>query len=641
MSRLGIAATAAGTAVAASAAFDLLFHLAAGAGAEPGYVAVYLGFGALAALAVAGAASLTPAPARLALALLAAAHGALIGAGPEAVAIALATFLALPEPSNARRASRLGLVVALALGAAFVVAVRAERRLDLGLDPALVRTAAYLACLAPGAVAARLGSRARRAIAPVAVGSLALLAALPLWTARSRRDRDPPHYPPASADAGPHVVLLVLDTVGASQVSLAGEGPPTTPFLRSLLAPEGRAVSYPLAHSTSTWTAPAHASLFAGTLPSDHGVHEGTIYAGGKIAPPVLRAEHTLAELLRERGWRTACIFANSWLQAIPGLDRGFDWYVKPIGLLPFELLGEELRGRYAPLAFPAAAASGVGAERVNQAILRFFDACEPGPCFVVANYVDAHAPYTPGAETLGRFAPADGAWPVMAPTRHHPVETRELLLARHREEILELDAAVGRLVSALDARGILGRSWLIVTSDHGEAFGEHGATEHGTTVHGEVTRIPLLVRPPGGEVLEPYAGAVSLLDVTATVAAIAGAVAPGPGRDLRGLGAEPGPVLIEFFGNPRKAELHGPLAAEPARAVVLGDAKLIEGAGRRELYRLGPDPGEGRDVSGESREEVERLSALLPPLRSAEAAPRRSLSFEDERALRELGYVE
>ena len=71
------------------------------------------------------------------------------------------------------------------------------------------------------------------------------------------------------------------------------------------------------------------------------------------------------------------------------------------------------------------------------------------------------------------------------------------MLEARYQEEIRELDAAVGSLLAELERRGIADRAWVVVTSDHGEAFGEHDVTEHGTTVYGEVARVPLVVQPP------------------------------------------------------------------------------------------------------------------------------------------------
>jgi arylsulfatase A-like enzyme len=194
-----------------------------------------------------------------------------------------------------------------------------------------------------------------------------------------------------------------------------------------------------------------------------------------------------------------------------------------------------------------------------------------------------------------------------------------------------------------LEVRGILDESWLVITSDHGEAFGEHGATEHGTTVHAEVTRIPLLILPPKGVELPAEDGAAGLLDVATTLAAVGGAPGFGVGGDLR----TPAPdrvVQVEFFGDARKVPNHGPLAGEPARAVVREGWRLVEHDGRRELYRVDRDPAEREDLAEREPARVEALAELLPPLEDpTRRAPARELRLSpaEREQLRILGYIE
>ena len=168
----------------------------------------------------------------------------------------------------------------------------------------------------------------------------------------------------------------------------------------------------------------------------------------------------------------------------------------------------------------------------------------------------------------------------------------------------------------------MLDEIWVVVTSDHGEAFGEHGVVRHGTGVYNEETRIPLLIRPPAGQALVASAEAVGLLDVTATLAAIGTGEVLGSGRDLRGA-VEPAPVAFELFGFFRRAATSPPdlavlgaRADTPARGVVLGDYKLVDYPGQgEELYDLTVDPHERQELAAEEPETVERLRAWLPPL--------------------------
>jgi arylsulfatase A-like enzyme len=265
-----------------------------------------------------------------------------------------------------------------------------------------------------------------------------------------------------------------------------------------------------------------------------------------------------------------------------------------------------------------------------------------PNPLFVFANYVDAHGPYAPPAPFRGRFAPSD----VRERSEHlalsQSVERRHELMARYDEEIAYLDHELGRLFRRLDELGRLRHAWVFITSDHGEAFGEHGVLEHGTTVHEEVVRVPLIVFPPEGVMLTPTHDPVSLVDVAATVAAIGGVELGGPGRDLRALGASGLAVTtLEFYGDPVKAATLGALAKRPARAVLVGRHKLIAYSDSVQLFDVEADPGELVDLSKALPNLVEHLRGFLPEFgeptfRSDHEAP----VPEALDALRGLGYA-
>ena len=587
---------------AAAGLFELIFALAAGE--RPG-----LGYGSLAvALAVGASAAL----------------GLLVGWLPRSLGLALWCAAAAALALAPAWAAGLGLAVALALGLG-----RAERAPPLalgwivggGLSAVLLLAPrdwvvpAVLLVLPPFLAVASflLGGALGRLPRPALVGLLLLGVLLP--AVRSHfvhrvvfAEGSGPR--PATRAAGdvPHVLLVVLDTVRADHLSVYGYGRNTTPRLAQLLAERPGARLYPFAFSNGTWTVPSHATLFSGLLPSEHGCDFGVSGARGFE----LTAPRVLAELFGEGGWATSCVFANFWLAKVPGFERGFEHYhyvPHPVGLT---LFGETLRRYLLPSLSADRVVGGALAPDVNRAVLKAFDAAGDRPQFLVANYTDPHSPYVPPPAFRGAFAPwSPREVPRYLSIRLPDAELRRLE-ARYDEEILALDHSIGELFDELDRRGELDRSWVIVTSDHGEAFGEHGVTEHGTTVHNSVTRVPLLIFPPEGETLPEPSGPVSLIDVAATLASIAGAELGGRGRDLRRAGSAATAVL-EFFGDPSKARQHGALAGVPAKVGIEGPHKLIRYAERAELYDVEADPHETQDLVPLDPSRAEALEPLLP----------------------------
>jgi arylsulfatase A-like enzyme len=216
-------------------------------------------------------------------------------------------------------------------------------------------------------------------------------------------------------------------------------------------------------------------------------------------------------------------------------------------------------------------------------------------------------------------------------------------LEAHYDEELCTLDFALSNLFRLLDRRGLLDRSWVFITSDHGEAFGEHALTEHGTSLYNDETRVPLIVFPPQGESFgSPGSGPVGLIDVAATIAEIGGAALPGSGRSLHQSGEAGRPIRIELYPDRPKARFFGARAAEPARAVVVGRYKLIEQGGRRELYDLISDPRETLDLSTLHVNLVRQLARSLPQLPMAVPPTKHepALTREQEDQLKALGYI-
>jgi arylsulfatase A-like enzyme len=461
---------------------------------------------------------------------------------------------------------------------------------------------------------------------------------------------------------GHHVILLVLDTARADRMSVYGYERPTTPRLEEFLTRHDNAVVYPLAFANSSWTLPSHASLLSGLLPSEHGIHYRQ--NANVDVNRTLTAERMLAEAMQQAGYRTGASISNLRLTRTPGLLRGFDWWYQPPQTRPLRLLGEEMRSvffvrgggfwrgsdkpgtaglrervirdSFVDDVFEWAFTAYARAESINAGVLAFLDACGNGPCFVFANYMEAHSPFLPAPPHAGLFSSGDSSGR----------DVLEDLSNRYDEEIHSLDARLGELMDEIDRRGMLDNSWVVITSDHGESFGEHGVTYHGTSLYNEQVRVPLIIKPPAGERVAVIRTPVSLVDITSTLADVTIRESLGVGASLSGVSRDSRPsVQMQLF---RTDSSHGGgVNPYPTRAVAQGAYKLIDKGNVQELYNLTRDLREQKNLVGEAVLAKRRsLLASMPelPVDSYEAAGQpetEDLSEEDEETLRALGYLE
>jgi arylsulfatase A-like enzyme len=579
------------------------------------------------------------------LAAWAAAAAGLVDGGAVGLGVALGGALACWVPALAR--ASIGLL-AVSASAGLTLALSVGDALGYAPLGAGLFFAATLA--APAWIAARLPARIPRAPVTLAVALVFFVSmAWPTFHMPDGTRRLPRPTDLESRSAGgvekPHVFLIVLDTVRADRLSVYGSARRTTPELEAWVARRPNAVVVPNVHANGAWTVPSHGSLFTGRLPNEHGAHfalDGSLSVRFGLSEKVPR----LAQAMKDAGYATLGTFANNWLKVVQGMDAGFDRLFRSPHAEPLPFAGEALRARLVPGACLESQKGGARSAAVSRTLLSMIEPWSqgPNPLYAFANYGDAHGPYAPMPGFLGRFRPADLATEPGHLSIHADAERRAELADRYDEEILYMDHELGALLAELERLGVLDRAWVFITSDHGEAFGEHGATEHGTTVHDEVTRIPLIVFPPQGVELAPPAGSVSLVDVAATIAAIGGADLGGPGRDLRRAAAGETLAVGEFYGDARKAKLHGELAARPGRFVVLDGRWKLIALGDKEplethLYDLQADPGETHDLAGERPDLVARLRTHLPPF-SEPIHATGPIGRSDMHALQGLGYV-
>lgn len=489
--------------------------------------------------------------------------------------------------------------------------------------------------------------RARRASCPLALAALVAAALLVGGAPASchRPDGRPPD-----------LVVIVLDTVRVDYVSAYGDERPTTPFLEELARAGTR---FERAYSTSSWTLPAHGSLFTGALPETHRANQTHLRVADSL--PVL------AEQLAAAGYQTAAFSNNTWVSERAGLDRGFEHFAN---------LWRGYRDRVKAQALDrAGAARDLGRDATVSALRRWLaEERDPArPAFVFVNLVEPHMPYVPSWEEVRAFLGSnDARWAAFQ--SHYPDSNELPLMRRHyqrqrpldeaewedlralyRGELREADRVTRELVRALDAAGDPDRTLLFVLSDHGENLGEHGHLAHVFNVYDTSLRIPLIARGPGFAAGAVDERLVSIADLYPTLLAAAGLEA-GPqavGHDLRGeLPSER--ELLATLEVPRVSLRMFPRALQPGlanyahglRAAIGPRYKLIRRSdGAEELYDLREDPGEERplDPAGIDPAALARLRAALDrPVPRADGSA--GVALEDPealRALRQMGYVD
>jgi arylsulfatase A-like enzyme len=375
-----------------------------------------------------------------------------------------------------------------------------------------------------------------------------------------------------ASDPRPNVLLISLDSVrrdmlGCYGASFAGRSP--SPSLDRLAAAGVRVED---ALSSTSWTLPAHATLFTGAPELVHGLEQD-----GQRLPDSLP---TLAERLRDAGYRTAGVYSGPYLDPRFGLGRGFERYRAGYGpelaaatrdaaeaLERVHALGDSTpreesypvleRNAEIELALQAASQGDSSSRAVTELVLAELAATDGDarPFFLFAHYFDPHYDYVPPppfdrALDPGYAGTVDGrdfAARIAAPAAS-PADLAHLR-ALHAGELAWTDSEIGRVLEELERRELAANTLVVVVSDHGDEFLEHGGFGHRRTLHEEVVRVPLILRwpraLPAGEV---QSGPSSLAGVAPTILAL---VAGEPGRAPLLAPAEAELVLGRLIANP------------------------------------------------------------------------------------------
>jgi arylsulfatase A-like enzyme len=486
------------------------------------------------------------------------------------------------------------------------------------------RSALLAAALGIAAVSAlrlvrvRGGRRAVRAALAVlvVVGGLRALVALDAW----------------HASRGPNVLLVSIDTLRADHLGAYGSPLPTSPTIDRRLAGEG--VTFETVYSQSPKTTPSHMTMLTSLYPCVHGVELWDTNTPGRVLNP---AVHTLAEVLKNAGWATAAFTGGTNVHRARGFGQGFDVYKH----------GNQL-------------------SRATEWIRRH----RRRKWFVFFHTYEVHDPYVPPAELVARFDPdyrgpvldavdrlragVDGwgkghklFWASVDATDPRAVRFVERLYdagIRHMD-----DATLAPLLDLLERLGLASDTLVVFTSDHGEAFGEHGRFLH-DDLHAGTLHVPLILRfpgrlPPGRRVRAP----ARLLDVMPTILALLG-VPAAPAAEGRS--------LLPFLGDGRADAGEDHVVSEHDNvahgrrfaSVRRGPLTYIVDGPAETLFDVVRDPREDVDVAADRPADVDAMRAVLARWReecrsgAARLGARGDGVLPDDatrRRLRALGYVE
>ena len=431
------------------------------------------------------------------------------------------------------------------------------------------------------------------------------------------------------APAARNLVLVTIDTWRGDHFGTERAGEPLTPEMSRFAE---RAVVFTAAHSVADSTSPGVAGILTGLYPFRSGVMENQAV----LQPSV----PTLATRLQAAGFTTAAFVANPVLGVGHGFDRGFGRYELP-----------PHRGLKAP------------GEAVNRLALPWLERVRTSrPFFLWLHYVEPHGPYVPPPDLRALFpverftGPAEarlepdgenrGRTGIPSYQQHYryvygePEPSRDArdYAARYAAEVRHVDRLVGEVLAALEARGLLERTVVVITADHGEALaGDQGHWfSHGHGLTQDQIHVPLVLYHPGVEpatVAEP----VSNAGVVPTVLELLGLPAPSP-EDPE----DPIDGVSLLSPEPRPVVAHTVMAS----GLRHGAWKLLfhRGAGWR-LHDLAADPAESHDLAAARPELRDELEAALTELRRRPpiALPKlreNVLDREQRRQLEALGYL-
>jgi arylsulfatase A-like enzyme/Tfp pilus assembly protein PilF len=411
------------------------------------------------------------------------------------------------------------------------------------------------------------------------------LRAIPILLLLAGCTRAPERAAPGPAPAGRVPIFIIsIDTLRSDRLPAYGYTKGSTPALDRF---RSDAVLFRYAFSHCPQTLPAHASLFTGTLPPEHGVRDNIGYA--------VKSADTLPAALRANGYATGAAVSSYVLRRSTGIAAGFDFF------------DDDLQYEQ-QLIKTSAERDG---DRSREALQRWIESTSNQPLFGFLHLYEPHAPYTPPPPFDKHADSYDG-------------------------EVSRADEITGRFLDFLRQRGLYDPALIIVLSDHGEGLGDHGEQEHGLFVYRESIQVPLLIKLPhsaqrGSTVDAP----VGLSDVMPTILARLGLPSPSTVSGLDLLGPAAVPPSRKIYAESYFPRLH--FGWHELKTLVDHRFHFID-APKRELYAYRQDPAEATNILDANRREAFAWARELEAFGSF--APPSAVDPEDQRKLAALGYI-
>jgi arylsulfatase A-like enzyme len=455
--------------------------------------------------------------------------------------------------------------------------------------------------------------------------------------------RKKPAFVPPSKEPAPkaeRVMLIVVDALRASALGCYGYPRPVSPNLDRLTT---EAITFEKFYGASTWTLPAFATMLTGVSPQVNNVK--VIKIGNEKADagpgkgrtkirPIHDKVPTLPEILEK--FNTGAIVNNIFLHPNNGFSRGFDTY------------------DHRPATFN-------GYRKADETVdlgLEWLEEHGDEPFFFMLHIFDPHVPYNPPKRYFEKFAMGskgrinNKSFSQFKKLRRgeltaHKAE-QEYMRGLYDGEVAFTDEEIGRLLSEMRSTGLLDKTWIIITSDHGEEIFDRGGVGHGHRFEDEVTRLPLIIRAPGGKwnAGRWVSQTARHVDLPATILDWLGVKIPEhfEGRSLT-------PLIDGTETSHRPAYIEHKLRPPPGYAWFDGRYKYIRNSktGKGYIFDLEEDPGEHTPFRSK-HPSYNRLKKEMSDYRSRLSEARKHLGGglsdavltpEQQKSLRALGYLE
>jgi hypothetical protein len=317
-----------------------------------------------------------------------------------------------------------------------------------------------------------------------------------------------------------NVILIVFDTARADAFEGYGAPAGATPTFAQL-ASSGHAHSKAIA--SCNWTMPSHVSMFSGLLPRSAGL--SLLPEGERTNCGVVMQSHRdrwLPEVLRRNGYHTAAASTNSWVSSLLGFDLGFDEFLNLVGKRVHRMHEPGLRARADWYAQALLARVDDGLRATTRHMDRWIEEANK-PFFWFVNLIECHSPHLPprpyndlgplgrvlAARDARRYQTLTGVWRACATGETPSARSLTRMRRLYGRSIRMMDDWLTRLCETLDRRGLLDDTLIVVTSDHGENFGEGDLFGHAVSLDDRLLSVPLVFRGPGAP--EPHPGVTTL----------------------------------------------------------------------------------------------------------------------------------